>query len=361
MSPAMSEVHAMGQVHATAEVHVVLPNDIDDPTTPSGGNVYDRRVCRGLTATGWSVREHPVRGGWPWPTAAERADLDRTLAALPEDALVLVDGLVASAAPDELGRHSRRLRPVVLVHMPLAGPRERDALSAAAAVLTTSDWSRRRLLDLYALAPHRVHVARPGVDPAPLSRGSADGSALLCVAAVTPHKGHEVLLRALAMIPDRGVACVCVGSLDRDPGFVAGLRPRLTDRVSLVGPLTGRALADRYANADLLVLPSHGETYGMVVTEALARGTPVLVSDVDGLPEAVGRAPDGRVPGLLVPPGDPVALAAALRRWLHEPELRAELRSAARARRAALTGWSVTAATIAGRLTLMSTKVSVGR
>jgi glycosyltransferase involved in cell wall biosynthesis len=353
---------------AVNEVHVVLPNDIDDPATPSGGNVYDRRVCHGLVAAGWSVREYPVRGGWPWPGASERDALDRVLAALPDDALVLLDGLVASAAPDELGRHGRRLRLVVLVHMPLGEPRERDALAAAAAVVTTSDWSRRRLLDRYALTPHRVHVAHPGVDPAPLTRGSARGSALLCVAAVTRPKGHDVLVRALAMLDHRDMHCVCAGTLDRDPAFVADLRRSVADlrrsgadRVSLVGPLSGAALADRYAAADLLVLPSRAETYGMVVTEALARGTPVLVSDVDGVPEAVGRAPDGRVPGLLVPPDDPVALAAALRRWLDEPALRAELRSAARARRATLTGWSVTAATIASRMTLMSTKVRVGR
>jgi glycosyltransferase involved in cell wall biosynthesis len=343
------------------EVHVVLPNDIDDPATPSGGNVYDRRVCQGLVAAGWSVREYPVRGGWPWPGASERAALDRVLAALPDDALVLVDGLVGSAAPDELGRHGRRLRLVVLVHMPLGEPRERDALAAAAAVVTTSDWSRRRLLDLYALAPHRVHVAHPGVDPAPLSRGSAPGSALLCVAAVTRPKGHDVLVQALAMLDRHDVCCVCVGTLDRDPDFVADLRRSGADRVSLVGPLSGPALADRYAAADLLVLPSRGETYGMVVTEALARGTPVLVSDVDGVPEAVGRTPDGRVPGLLVPPDDPLALAAALRRWLDEPALRAELRSAARGRRATLTGWSVTAATVASRVALISTKAGVGR
>ena len=67
------------------------------------------------------------------------------------------------------------------------------------------------------------------------------------------------------------------------------------------------------------MLPSRAETYGMVVTEALARGIPVLASDAGGLPETLGRDPDGRVPGLLVPPGDAAALAAALRGWLDDP------------------------------------------
>ena len=56
------------------EVHVVVPYGIDDPRRPSGGNVYDRRVCRGLVALGWSVHEHAVAGRWPRPDAAARVD-----------------------------------------------------------------------------------------------------------------------------------------------------------------------------------------------------------------------------------------------------------------------------------------------
>ena len=102
---------------------------------------------------------------------------------------------------------------------------------------------------------------------------------------------------------------------------------RIADRVTLVGARSGAALAASYAAADLLVLPSRGETYGMVVTEALARGIPVLATAANGLPEALGRAPDGSRPGLLVPPDDPTSLAGALRRWLAEPDLRRQLRS----------------------------------
>jgi glycosyltransferase involved in cell wall biosynthesis len=102
--------------------------------------------------------------------------------------------------------------------------------------------------------------------------------------------------------------------------------------------------------ADLLVLPSRGETYGMVVTEALARGVPVLATAAGGLPEALGRTPAGGVPGLLVPPDDSPALAGALRAWLGDPGLRHTLRAAARARRATLTPWSRTVATVGGVL-----------
>ncbi|GAA1790321.1 glycosyltransferase family 4 protein [Planosporangium flavigriseum] len=337
------------------EVHVVLPNDIDDPATPSGGNAYDRQVCRGLAAAGWRLREHAVPGAWPRPSAAECTNLARVLDRLPDGAVVLLDGLVASAVPDVLVPEARRLRLVVLVHLPTEDAAEGAALAAARAVIATSAWTRRRLLDRYRLPADRVHVATPGVDAAPLVPGSDAGSRLLCVAAVTPPKGHDVLADALAKVADLTWDCGCVGALNRDPGFVERLRGRLdgydlAGRVRLVGPRTGHALDAAYAAADLLVLASRGETYGMVVTEALARGIPVLATAANGLPEALGRAPDGSLPGLLVQPEDPAAVADALRRWLTEPELRRRLRRSARARRATLAGWAVTSGRIAGTL-----------
>jgi glycosyltransferase involved in cell wall biosynthesis len=338
-----------------SDVHVVLPNDIDDPAAPSGGNTYDRRLCRGLAALGWSVREHAVRGAWPRPRAGERAELARVLAALPPDAVVLLDGLVASAVPDVLVPLAHRLRLVVLVHLPLVDDAEGEVLRSAAAVVATSAWSRRRLLEAYPLAADRVHVAPPGVEAAPRAGGTAAGSTLLCVAAVTGPKGHDVLVEALATLRATSFTCACIGSLDRDPAFVEHLRARLrvhglAGRVTLAGPRTGKHLGAVYAGADLLVLPSRGETYGMVVTEALARGIPVLATAVGGVPESMGRAADGDRPGLLVPPGDPAALAGALRRWLGEPALRERLRSAAADRATTLTGWDVTAQQVSSAL-----------
>ena len=100
-------------------VHVVLPEGVDDPARPSGGNAYDRRVCRGLASIGWSVDEHAVPGGWPRPDAASCAALADVVQRIPDDAVVLLDGLVASAAPEALVPQASRLRLVVLVHMPL--------------------------------------------------------------------------------------------------------------------------------------------------------------------------------------------------------------------------------------------------
>jgi glycosyltransferase involved in cell wall biosynthesis len=233
--------------------------------------------------------------------------------------------------------------------------REREVLAAAAAVVTTSAWTRRRLGELYALPADRVHVAEPGVDAAGVAPGTAAGDALLCVAALTPDKGHDVLLDGLAMAMDLSWRCACVGSLVRDPALADGVRRRagnsaLRDRVRFPGPRTGPELERAYAAADLLVLASRAETYGMVVTEALARGVPVLAADVGGVSEAVGHGEDGTRPGLLVPPGDPAALGAALRAWLGDAELRGRLRRAAQERRASLRRWPDTTSVLAGVL-----------
>jgi glycosyltransferase involved in cell wall biosynthesis len=335
------------------ELHAVLPASVDDPTTPSGGNRYDRRVLRGLGDLGWRVHAHLVEGTWPRPDGPALAALDRTLAALPDGAVVLVDGLVGCGVPEVVVPAAGRLRLAVLVHLPLADEtgldpgevadldrREREVLAAAAAVVVTSRWAADRM------SGTPVHVVEPGVDRAPVARGG-DGSELLCVASVTRRKAQDVLVEALAGLADRPVRCVLAGPRP-DPAFAAELTERvdragLAGKVVLAGPLAGADLDAAYAAADLAVLVSWAETYGMAVTEALARAIPVVVSDAGPLPDTLGHAPDGSRPGVVVPAGRPAPLAAALRRWLDEPAYRADLRRSAASRRCILSGWEDTA------------------
>lgn len=343
----------------------MLPGDVDDATVPSGGNAYDRRVCHGLGAIGWRVHEILVPGSWPRPAARAREALARAITALPDGAVVLLDGLVACGVPDVLVPAARRLRLAALVHLPLADEtglapaeaadldgRERETLHAVHAVVATSRWAARRLVEHHALERTRVHVVAPGADPAPVAPGTDGASGLLCVASVTPRKGHDLLVESLARVADLTWSCTCVGPCGRDPEHVARLRRLidqrgLADRVRLTGAWTGERLAAAYAAADLMVLSSRAETYGMVVTEALARGIPVLATSVGGVPDTLGRTPDGEVPGLLVPPADPAALADALRRWLSSDQLRHRLRLAAGRRRARLERWTETSARMA--------------
>ena len=223
-------------------------------------------------------------------------------------------------------------------------------VTAARAVLTTSRWTAERLAGWYPGLAGRIVAVVPGVDPAPLRRGG-DGRALLCVAAVTGHKGHDLLVDALGRLAGENWRCTVIGSLDREPWFVADLRATieraaLTDRIELVGVRTGVELQNAYAAADLLVHPSRAESYGMVVAEALAHGLPVIATQVGGVPEALGQAADGTRPGLLVPVDDVAALAGAIRSWLTEPKLRAGLRAAAADRRRTLPDWTSTAASV---------------
>ncbi len=349
-------------------VHFVMPGGVDDPTVPSGGNAYDRRVSLDLPGFGWQVHKHAVDGDWPRPDAAARTELARTLREFPDGTLVLLDGLVACGVPEIIVPEAERLNLAVLVHLPLGDEtgldpavaaeldaRERTVLRAVPAVIATSDWAVRRLVSHHGLAPERVHVAAPGADIAPLASGTDGVSRLLCVAAVTPRKGQHRLVEALATVTDLPWSCVCVGGLNQDPEYVAELRSLiarhgLQDRLILAGPQAGAELDASYNSADLMVLTSYAETYGMAVTEALARGIPVLATDVGGVPEAVGRAPDGGVPGILVPPENPAAIAAELRGWFGEADVRRRLKAAARGRRAALNGWAGTARSLAAVL-----------
>jgi glycosyltransferase involved in cell wall biosynthesis len=353
----------------TAALTVVVPDGIDDPRRPSGGNRYDRRLVEALRALGVRVTVRAVTGTWPHPDDGARRALDRALRAVPAESPVLVDGLVASGAADLVLDATERVPVVPLVHMPF-GPvepalaeAERTMLTRVPAVVATSDWTRTWLVSAAGVPGEKVIVAAPGADPAEVTEPDPAGTRLICVAAVTRAKGYDVLLAALTdlaatpELAESGWRCSWVGRLDVDARFARAIRRDVRDRelsgrVHFTGPLGDAELAAEYRSADLLLLPSRSETWGLVVTEALARAVPVLASDVGGVPEALGRTADGRRPGALVPVGDAAALAGSLRQWLTDASLRRRWRAAARDRRGALPGRERTANTQADALAL---------
>jgi glycosyltransferase involved in cell wall biosynthesis len=327
------------------EVHLLVPAGYTDPNRPSGGNAYDGHVAAGLAELGWTVVVHEVPDTWPAPDVAVDRAIAAQLARIPAGRVVVVDGLLATAAASALVAQAARLCLVALVHMPgPPGAPPGAVLRAAHLIIVTSQWTGRSLVEQHGLSTETIVVAPPGVQLAEPSRGTATGGSLLCVAAVMETKGHDVLFAALSRLVDRRWDCTCVGALDLDPPFVDRLRHALTDRgiadrVRLTGPLVGAELELAYGAADVLVLASRQEGYGMVVTEALARGLPVISTSVGGVPEALGQVPDGRIPGILVPSADAPALGGAIASWLDDPGLRDDLRSLAHSRRAMLAGW----------------------
>ena len=357
-------------------VHVVVPEGFDNPGQPSGGNIYDRRVCAGLAEAGWEVLVATVAAAWPAPDSGARAHLSRIVSAIPDGEIALIDGLIASPSAAQLLPHTGRIRMTVLLHMPLATAldarpdasaqrSERVVLRAATGVVVTSEWTRHQVLTRYQIPACRVHVARPGVDRVAAPARPVPGH-LLCVGTIGRHKGQDLLVEALAELGDLDWHCVLAGPLDRDPDFVDQLQTRITrldygHRVRLTGVLTGAVLSHAYATADLFVAPSRSETYGMAATEALAHGVPVIAAAVGGLPEALGSSADGSCPGELIPPGDPAALAAAIGDWLGDECHRHRLRAAARKRRLNLRGWEQTTREIANALTARGQKACPAR
>jgi glycosyltransferase involved in cell wall biosynthesis len=348
---------------AGSAMHFVLPGD---PDTPTGGYRYDRRITAGLREAGWTVHTCVLPGDYPLPGAGTLERAATAIAALPDGALVLADGLAFGALPDLAGQHARRLRWVALVHHPLAletglsaADRERlfhseqRALAAARGVIVTSPATARALAP-YGVAPQRIRVVEPGTEPAALAQGAhpreGHALALLCVATLTPRKGHAVLVQALAGLADRPWTLHCAGSLVRDAATAQALQQAIAQhglrgRVQLHGELDEPALDALYAAADVFVLPSFFEGYGMVLTEALARGLPVVSTTAGAIPDTVPAEA-----GVLVPPGNVPALRDALARLMDEPPWRARLAAGARAAREQLPGWPAAVARFAAAL-----------
>jgi glycosyltransferase involved in cell wall biosynthesis len=342
-------------------VRFLIPGD---PDTRTGGYAYDRRVMAGLRALGWCVERWALGGGFPFPARGEVEDARRVLAGLPDRALVVVDGLALGPMPEVIEAEAGRLRLVALVHHPLAletgldsetarrlDAGERRALRAAARVVATSP-STARSLAAAGIPAGRLGVVTPGNDPAPLATGggSRPATEILCVATLTPRKGHEVLLRALARVRGHPWHLTCVGSQGRHPATARAVRALagrlgLRRRVAFRGEVDDRTLSRCYRRADLVVLASFHEGYGMVLAEALARGIPVVSTRVGAIPDTVPPAA-----GRLVPPGDPGALARALEGVLGSRRLRARLAGGARAVRRRLPSWTETSRRFAAEL-----------
>jgi glycosyltransferase involved in cell wall biosynthesis len=331
--------------------------------TRTGGYEFDRRMVSGLERRGWSVDVRELDGSFPHPTSGALNEASRVLAAIPDRTTVMIDGLAFGAMPAEVEREASRLRMVALIHLPLAAEvgldhdvatrleaSERRALAAASLIIATGKTTGTALAS-YGVRADRIALVEPGTERAVLARGSHGGPLqLLCVATLNPGKGHDMLFDALAAIQHVDWHLTCAGSVDRHPPTVQRLRvklraERLGSRVSLVGDLDDAALTTCYDKADLFVLATRHETYGMAVAEALAHGLPVISTATGAIPELVGDEA-----GLIVPVEDTRAFTAALLQALSDADLRARLAEGARRVRGRLPTWDDAAAKMAAAL-----------
>lgn len=240
------------------------------------------------------------------------------------------------------------LSPWVAAHPPeAAAPGRAAGLRAADLVVAVSTFSAG-LARAAGVAEDRLAVVHNGVDlPATVGGG---GEGILTVSRLARRKGHATVIDALAALP--GVRYRFTG---RDDALLAELRARaaargVADRLDAVGFVPDEALAALFASARVFVLvpddrdPNDVEGFGVALLEAAAAGLPVVASRAGGVPEAVE---DG-VTGILVPPGDPAATAAAVRRLLGDPALAAAMGAAGRARAAGFS-WARAAAALRAR------------
>ena len=344
---------------------LLVPGDLE---TLTGGYIYDRRLVEELGRMGWNVKVHSLDSSFPQPTDTALDHARNVLAGIPNEWIVVIDSLALGGLSPLLEAESERLCLVALIHHPVAMEtgldagtarvlRESDRASLAwmRRVVVTSPWTSTRLSE-YGVDTGRIRVVPPGVDTPPdrqeqsIARSSTRPNNeagetslnLLTVATVTPRKGHEVLFDALALLDDTPWHLYCAGSLTRDTDTVKRLRRQidrlgLGRKISLLGEVDQAELERLYASCDLFVLASHLEGYGMVLTEAIAHGLPVVSTLAGAIPETVPANAS-----VLVPAGDHRGLAEALAKLMAYPDARRRMASNAVAARDQLPTWSQT-------------------
>lgn len=330
--------------------------------TPTGGYAYARRLFSAAPAAGLRLDHVALPSGFPHPAPeAVRQTLD-TLSAVPADRPLLVDGLAFGALP-AAGLAEVAAPLAVLLHHPLGletglSPAEAErmlameaeALCHARAVIVPSRSGAEIVATRLGVPAERITVAPPGLDPVATVETPRSADTILCVGSLTPRKGQDILVTALATLRNRDWRAVFIGAADRDADHAARLQAMIAeagmqDRITLTGDMPPEALAEAYASAGLFCLPSYHEGYGMVFVEAMAHGLPVVAADIPAAREVMPAEAC-----VLVPAGNADALAAALDALLGDAARCAEMGAAGRRNAASLPDWQTTANTVAGVL-----------
>lgn len=327
-----------------------------DLATPTGGYAYDRRMIAELEALGWRVDRLALGEGFPDPCERTVAAAEAALRKAPP-APIVIDGLALGALPRAAQAASLTHPLIALVHHPLARETgltaaqaaaflqsERQALAHVRHVVVTSDHTKALLEKDYAVPPSSITVVLPGNDPVGLAVGSGgEEVSLLAVGAIMQRKGYDILVAALSGLKDLRWNLRIVGDDRRDAATAARLRAdidtlALGARITLTGVVSDAQLAHHYRHADIFVLPSRYEGYGMACAAAIAHGLPVIATQAGALRDTVPAKA-----GILVPPDDVQALAEALRALLDDGAQRKRLACGAKEAAKALPVWEKSA------------------
>lgn len=346
-----------------------IPGDI---ALPTGGYAYDRRILSLLPTFGMVTRHLALPGSFPQPTADDLETAARLLTKTDPSAPLLIDGLAYGALPvDLIGSLDRRI--IALVHHPLCletglpparqaalQASEQAALALAERVVCTSPATARTLMADFAVPAGKLVVAEPGTDPAPKASGTIMPMQLLAVGAVSARKGFPILIKALETLAGEDWRLTIAGSLERDPRAVAELKAvvaasGLQDRIRLTGAVVPDTLAAFYDSADIFVMPSLYEGYGMVLAEAMAHGLAIVCTTGGAAAETV---PDAAA--VKVAPGDAAAFAQGLSSVLKNRKLRRRLEAASWAAGRKLPTWHETARRMYIAVTGMAAETIVG-
>jgi len=330
-----------------------VPGLLDQTT---GGYLFDRHLVDGARALGREVRVVELAGRFPDADDAARAGAAHSLVELPDASHMIIDGLALPAYENCIDLHAARLKLIGLIHHPVSLETGLSISDAARyAKLETQIWHRlrgfvcpsqstARAISAAGVDASRIFVVPPGTGkPASLARGSMDGTVrLLSVGMVAPRKGQDILIAALASLRHLDWRLVCIGSLTRHRAYADAVRTSiqalgLDKRITMAGELPAHRVALAYASADVFVLPSYHEGYGMAYAEALAHGLPVIATRAGAIAETVPVDA-----ALFVEPGDVEGLRRTLILAIEDADLRRRLAGAAATAGAALPGWSET-------------------
>lgn len=337
-----------------------------DPASLTGGYIYDAQIVDGLRRLGWTIDLLPLGDGFPFPSKSARRAATDALSLAVSRGPVIVDGLALGVLPKAAGEVASSTPLIALVHHPLAlesgtpeevaallMDSERRSLAHATFVIATSATTAAILEREYGVAKARLLVARPGVrlrGDADLEKRQKGPLQLLSVAAISPRKGYTFLIEALAGLADLDWRLTIVGDTERNPEASARLRMAiersgLAARVDLIGAVTDTVLDGLYRRADVFVLASLYEGYGMAYAEAIAHGLPVIGTTGGAISEVVPPSAS-----ILVEPGNAQALAAALRSVLTDEPARLAMSAAARAAAPLLPRWEQAVSVFASAL-----------